>query len=464
MTTPASSSQPGPKPAIKPAAKPAANQGANQGAVTPQAPAQKVGQKAIPKAIQAGSGQTPAAKPVAKPSVKPPVKPPVQPAAKPIPYQVPPPVAKSRFRFRHWGIVFSFLLMVVAPVLVSAWYLWTRASDQYASYAGFSVRTEEASSAMDLLGGLGALSGSSSSDTDILYKFIQSQGLVAEIDAQLDLRALWAKADPDFDPVFAYHGPGTIEDMLDYWGRMVKVYNDSGTGLIDLEVRAFAPEDATKIAKAVYAESSAMINRLSAIAREDAIRYSREDLTQAVERLKTARAALTKFRNRTQIVDPAANIQGQVGLLSSLQFQLAETLIELDILRQTTRETDPRITQAERKVAVIEARMDAERRKLGIGGEGDVANAFATLVGEYESLFVDQQFAEQSYTVALAGFDAAQAEARRQSRYLAAHIAPTTAEKSEQPRRAVLLFFLGLFLFLIWTVLTLVAYSLKDRR
>lgn len=365
---------------------------------------------------------------------------------------------------RHRGIVLGFVLMVVLPVLLSAWYLWARATDQYASYAGFSVRTEEASSAMDLLGGLGALSGSSSSDTDILYKFIQSQGLVATIDAKLDLRAIWSKADPGQDPVFAYHEPGTIEDMLDYWERMVKVYNDSGTGLIDLEVRAFSPEDATRIAKAVYAESSAMINRLSAIAREDAIRYSREELATAVERLKTARAAMTEFRNRTQIVDPEADIQGQVGLLSSLQAQLAETLIEVDILRQTTHEGDPRITQAERKVMVIEARMEAERKKLGIGGEGDEANAFATLVGQYESLFVDQKFAEQSYMVALAAFDAAQAEARRQSRYLAAHIAPTLAEQAEYPQRGILLFLVGLFLFLIWAVLTLVAYSLKDRR
>lgn len=428
---------------------------------SPPPPAPKPASKAVPKVVPTPAAQ---AQPAAKPPANPPAKPPAKPPAQPTPYQVPPPVAKSRLRFRHLGVAFGFLLMVVVPVLVGGWYLWARASDQYASYAGFSVRTEEASSAMDLLGGLGALSGSSSSDTDILYKFIQSQGLVATIDAQLDLRSLWGKVDPDQDPVFGYHGPGTIEDMLDYWGRMVKVYNDSGTGLIDLEVRAFAPEDATKIAKAVYAESSAMINRLSAIAREDAIRYSREELATAVGRLKIARAALTEFRNRTQIVDPAADIQGQVGLLSSLQFQLAETLIEADILHQTTREGDPRITQAERKIAVIEARMTAERRKLGIGGEGEGANAFATLIGEYESLVVDQQFAEQSYTVALASFDGAQAEARRQSRYLAAHIAPTKAEKAEYPQRGVLLFLLGLFSFLIWTVLTLVAYSLKDRR
>lgn len=384
--------------------------------------------------------------------------------AQPAPQPVLPPAPKSRVRSRHWGVVLSFLLLVALPTGISAWYLWSQATDQYVSYSGFSVHTEETNSSIDLLGGITGLSGSSSSDTDILYKFIQSQGLVASIDAQLDLRALWAKADPDVDPVFAYHGPGTIEDMLDYWIRMVKVYNDSGTGLIDLEVRAFSAQDAKTIADLLYLESSAMINQLSAIAREDAIRYAREELTETVERLKLARAALTKFRNRTQIVDPAADLEGQVGLLSSLQIQLAETLIELDILSQTTGEGDPRITRAERKVAVIEARIKVERKKMGFGANAEEDDVFATLVGEYESLYVDQEFAEQSYIAALANYDMAQADARRQSRYLAAHITPTLAEQSEQPQRWTVLLLVGLILFLIWSVLVLLAYSLKDRR
>ena len=55
------------------------------------------------------------------------------------------------------------------PALVTAFYLWTRAADQYASDVAFSVRTEEKGSAIELLGGITELSGSSSSDTDILY-------------------------------------------------------------------------------------------------------------------------------------------------------------------------------------------------------------------------------------------------------------------------------------------------------
>ena len=57
------------------------------------------------------------------------------------------------------------------------------------------------------------------------------------------------------------------------------------------------------------------------------------------------------------------------------------------------------------------------------------------MVGRYEELLVDLEFANTAYTQALAGLAAARAEARRQSRYLAPHIQPTLAESSLYPRR-----------------------------
>lgn len=375
-----------------------------------------------------------------------------------------PPASRALPGWRHYIVLSSLLIVVVLPTLVAAWFLWARAADQYASNLGFSVRREEAGSAIELLGGITALSGSSSSDTDILYKFLQSQDLVRRIDEQLDLKGIWSHPAAAHDIIFGYDPEGTIEDLISHWKRMVKINYDSSSGLIDLRVLSFTPEDSRQIAETIFRESSAMINDLSAIAREDAIRFARADLSEAEERLKTAREVMTEFRNRTQIVDPAIDTQGQMSLVNTLQAQLAEAMIELDLLRETTRDSDPRIESATRRIRVIEFRIAAERQKLGIGTETGAGNAFADLVGEYERLIVDREFAERAYTAALAGYDAALAEARRQSRYLAAHVRPTLAEKAEYPERMIILTVTGLFLFLIWSVIVLVGYSLRDRR
>jgi capsular polysaccharide transport system permease protein len=374
-----------------------------------------------------------------------------------------PAAGPARTRPRHWLLLLSFVVCVLLPLAGAAWYLWTRAADQYASTVGFSVRREEVSSAIELLGGITALSGSSSSDTDILYEFLQSQKLVADIDAEMDLRSIWSRPRAT-DPVFTFDPDGTIEDLVAYWPRMVRISYDGGSGLIEIRVLAFDPADATRIATEIFDRASEMINDLSAIAREDALRYAREELETAVERLKTAREAVTEFRNRNQLVDPAIDLQAQAGLIGTLQAQLAEAMIEVDLLSDTTSASDPRLIQAQRRVEVIEARLAAERDKLGLGTPDQQGEVLAQLVGEYERLSVDREFAERSYTAALAAYDAAQAEARRKSRYLAAHILPTTAESPRYPQRAMLLGLAGLFLFLTWAILALVIYSLKDRR
>jgi len=372
-----------------------------------------------------------------------------------------PPARPAKPKRRHWGILISYLIFVMVPLSVLWWYLSERAADQYVSHVGFSVRTEEASSAMELLGGLTQISRTTSSDPDILYEFIQSQELVARIDERMDLRALYSK--PENDPFFTFPEDGTIEDLVSFWSRMVKIFYDGSAGLIELRVLAFDPDDAQRIATAIFEESSAKINELSAIARADATRYSREELEVAIERLKDARRAITDFRNTHQLVDPQIDIQGQVGLLNTLQQQLADSLIELDLLAVTTSSDDPRVVQANRKIEVIRARIDDERRKFGQVGALS-GEAYSVLLGDFEELTVDREFAEQAYLSALSGFDQSQAEASRQSRYLAAYISPTRAERSTYPRRQTIMGLSTLFILLGWATAVLLAYAIRDRR
>ena len=374
-----------------------------------------------------------------------------------------PPASAARRRGRHSVLIASFVLGVVLPAVLAGAYLYLRAADQYASVTGFAVRTEESGSAIDIIGGLTNLGGSSSKDTDILYEFIQGQQIVSEIDRTLDLEGIfsehWAT-----DPVFSMRPDSPIEDLLDEWRRKVQISYDAGTGLIEVRALAFAPQDAQAIAAAIFERSAAKINEDNAIAREDATGYAREELEVAIERLKAAREAMSTFRSRTQIVDPAADLQGQMGLLNTLQQQLAAALIEYDLVRETAREGDPRIAQAERRIEVIERRIEDERGKFSIGGAEAGGEDYVAILAEFDRLDVDLQFAREAYTAALTAYDSAQAEAQRKSKYLAAYVAPTLPESAQYPRRAMLTALVALFLALTWAILTLIYYSIRDRR
>ncbi|MEM9969767.1 MAG: sugar transporter [Pseudomonadota bacterium] len=375
---------------------------------------------------------------------------------------LPSPASHAGHSPRQRWLWLSFVVCVFLPTVGGALYLFHRAADQFASTVAFSVRTEELSSPIELFGGIADIASGGSADADILYEFIGSQEIVRALDARLDLAGRYAL--PANDPFFAFESNGSIEDLHSYWKRMVRLVYDPATGLIEVRALAFTPQDAQDIAKGVLEESSLLIDDLSAVAQADTTAFARAELDRAVERLKDARERVTAFRSRTQIVDPTADLQGQMGLLSVLEQQLAEALINADLLKETTRAGDPRLEQAQRRITVIEARIAGERRKLGVGGGGGAGGDYATLLAEFERLAVDREFAEQAYGAALAAFDQAQAEARRKSRYLAAHINPTLAETSQHPSRFLLTALIAFFALCLWSIAVLVFYSLRDRR
>lgn len=370
-----------------------------------------------------------------------------------------PEVRPARAERRHLLLALSFLLVVILPFLAVAAYLYARAADQYHSSVAFSIRSEDAGGgASGILGALTSIGSTSASDTDILFEFIRSQRIVEEINRDIDLRAIYNRAPGDV--WFALGDDPSIEALHGEWLRMVDVSLGSA-GIVEVTAKAFDPEDARRIAEAVLAHSSALVNRLSEQARGDAIKFATGELELAEANLKDMRQRMNDFRREHRLVDPTADVAGQAGLLNALQAQLAQALVDRDMLSTYAAEGDQRMIQANRRIDAITERIDSERGTLGVEG---VAGSLPDVLSSYEELRVDLEFANAAYTQALAGLAAARAEAGRQSRYLAPHIQPTLAETSLYPRRAMLSGLALLFLALGWGVAMLVYYNVRDNR
>ncbi|PPB79938.1 capsular polysaccharide transport system permease protein [Albidovulum inexpectatum] len=442
---------------VRPAQQPQRQAGAQgkpgSGAAAPKAaqqpgPANTGGQAGAAAAKGAAAGQGPA-----RGAPKPP---------QPLPVvDLPDPATEAPLRPRHRVALASFVAVVVVPTLAVLAYLYLIAADQYHSEVAFSIRSEEqsAGAAAGLLGALTQMSTGTATDADILYEFITSQSMVKAVDERLDLRTLFRK--PRFDPVFKLSENPSIEDLVDYWTRMVHVSYDKNSGIIHVQTEAFTPEDARAIAQAILEVSGKLVNELSEQARQDAIRYAMLDVQDAEKALREQRRKLAEFRSEYRIMNPEADVAGQMGLLSALQSELAQALVERDTLLSYVTEDDQRVQQANRRIDAISARIEAERTKLGIGG---IDVAITDVIGRYEELRTDLEFAAQAYTQALANLTLARAEARRQARYLAPHIQPTLAEESLYPRRALLTFLSAVFLFLAWSISMVLYYNVRDSR
>ena len=375
----------------------------------------------------------------------------------PAPVAAPP---RSVPRPRHYAALAAFLLLVLLPFAATVGYLYTRAADRYHSDVSFSIRSEEGGSgAAGLLGAITQIGTGTASEPDIVFEYVRSQEIVAAVDAELDLRRIYNRAPRD--PVFSLGEDAAVEDLVRHWNRMVDVSYESQAGIIQVRANAFTPEDARAITRAILEKSTALVNHLAEQARTDANRFAKDDLDEAEAHLRDLRQALASFRREHQMVDPAADVEGQMGLLNALQGELAKALVERDMLLTYAEPSDQRVQQANRRITAISDRIEDERTTLGAPG---TAGKMPEVVGDYEALRVDLEFASQAYTQALANLALARAEARRQSRYLAAHVEPTLAESSLYPRRALLSGLVGLFLVLGWSIAMLVYYNVRDSR
>lgn len=368
-------------------------------------------------------------------------------------------------RRRHRGVALSFVLLVLLPLIAVVLYLYILAEDQFASRTGFTIRSVDTSTAAELVGGLSAFvggGGAAMSNGDVLFAFIQSQQLVERVQARHDLLAAYSTHWRS-DPVFSIWPDATIEDLVWFWQRIVRVSYNPASGLMDVQVRAATAELARSIAETVVSESEQMINALNEQARADRMASAERELEAALDRVRAAREELAAFRARTQIVDPLADIQGRMGVINNLQQQLAQALVDYDLLLQTATDTDPRVRQAERRIEVIRERIAAERRTFATQDVTVFETDYPRLIAQFESLTVNQEFAERTYTAALAARDAARSEVEQQTLYLATFIRPTLAESAEYPQRLLLSFLTAMFLTLGWSAMILVYYSLRDR-
>ena len=380
---------------------------------------------------------------------------------------VPPPkellttVGKAKLRLRHYVLGLLFVLLVILPPVVWGRYLYTTAVDQYQSDVGFGSRTQEGSNTFDVLNVIGAGGGASTKDMDILNHFIDSQELVERVDAKLDLRKVWSRYPADW--YFSFPADGPIEDLVDYWNDMVKVSYDSSSGLMTLKVYAFSPEDAQAIAHEIVVECTAIINEMSKTAQDDTTRYARDTLAKAEGRYRDAQNALADFRIKNHIVDPQTQLAGASQVINSLVQQRAEAQINLDLLVGQVADSDPRIAQLTRRIAVIDKRLDEETGK--VGSLGDASDpGYAALIRDYQALTLEMDFAQKAYIAAQGAYDQTMTDAVQQTHYLATFLEPTKAQSTTAPDRPLQIFLTLLAGLLAWTAISMIYYALRDRR
>jgi capsular polysaccharide transport system permease protein len=232
---------------------------------------------------------------------------------------------------------FSFIVVVLLPIAITAIYEFAIAADQYVAEFRMTLRTADAPriEAVALFGG-GTAQTSVASESQIVTQFIASRAIVDELDPKLDLRRMFSPSAGDWWARLSL--PASIEQLVYHWQDQVDPFYDTTTGTIVVRARAFTPADALALSQAIVGASEELINDLSARARHDALSYAEAEVAASEARLTKALAAIRQFRDREGMIDPAKAADANATLATKLRDDLLRANSQLATLKALVRE------------------------------------------------------------------------------------------------------------------------------
>jgi capsular polysaccharide transport system permease protein len=222
-------------------------------------------------------------------------------------------------------------------------------------------------------------------------------------------------------------------------------------------VHAFRADDARRAAEALLELSEDLVNRLSQRSMDDALRLARTELAMAEQRAGEAREALDRFREEARELDPGQAGAAVRGIVAGLEGQLVQLRAEIGQKSTFMRPDNLGLAALRSRAEAIEQEIARERARLA--GEN---GAIAGMIGGFERLMLQREFADRGLASALASLEQARVEAQRQHLYVVRMVQPQSPEEAMYPRRWLLLMSIFVAALLTYAVAQLTFSALKD--
>jgi capsular polysaccharide transport system permease protein len=365
--------------------------------------------------------------------------------------------ARKGARAFRLGLIAAFIALVLVPLVVESIYWGLIASKQYTTEAKFALRSGE-SSPLDALGGiLGAPASQQMQDTQIIANYIKSRSMVEALNKALDLRRIYARPDVDYFSRLT-HGDA-IEDLVKYFRKRMDLTVEAASGIVQLDIRAFTPEESLALTNKAIELSETLVNELSTRSRRDAFQLAQSELSRAEERLKTATEHMREVRDTQGVLDAGAAAEAITKVINVLRLELSHAEESIATQGAGVNSDAPQVRILNARINSLKSQIADYTRQIA-GGKNSGGDSMAERLGALSRQQVELELARQQYVLASASFESARLSLETQSAYLVSFLRPTLAEKSTYPRRGwewSIVVFPALFLWMLLSALAVVA-------
>src|SRR5205814_994014 len=166
-----------------------------------------------------------------------------------------------------------------------------------------------------------------------------------------------------------------FEALYSSYQRFIAVERDSNSSVSTLAVKAYRPEDAHRIARALLEFSEQLVNQLNERSRRDLVGAFQREVEETEQQIGKIQTQLTTYRIQQKMLDPKSAATGPLELLAQMTAQQTKAR---DLIRDGRRELslglrDRLAPDRER----ARTRLGLSGGATGCGGTGQVAHGWA---------------------------------------------------------------------------------------
>ncbi|MCS2609131.1 chain-length determining protein [Halomonas dongshanensis] len=352
----------------------------------------------------------------------------------------------------HWAVA------ILAILLVSFyWFIW--AQDRYVSRATVVLETPQvATPEISFASLMGSGGGGNTHDLLLLREHLLSVDMLRRIDEALDFRSHFTQHGDIFARLSSQDAP--IEDLHKYYLRRVEIEMDDYAGVLNISVQAYTPEFAQQVTQMLLDAGEEHMNQMGHRLAQEQVRFLEEQMVRLNERFEEARSALLEFQNENGLVSPTATVESLNQVVSTLEGDLARMQARRTALASYQSEQSAELRQVEREIAALRDQIAQQSERLA-QATGDSLNRVSA---EYQILELQAQFAQETYSSALAALENTRLEAARQLKQVSVLQSPLLPEYPVEPNRLYNTTVFAIITIFLTFILSMLIMIVKDHR
>ncbi|MDE1159469.1 MAG: hypothetical protein PW791_14585 [Neorhizobium sp.] len=340
--------------------------------------------------------------------------------------------------------VFSIILMaiiggtLVLPMAASILYFAFIASPGYASEVRFIVRTSTPYLSRDRYASDTVEPKEKIvQDTAILLNYLDSPAIIQDMQKAVNLGDLYGRSDIDF--MSRLRSDATQEDLLKYWKRHFSTSVNAKSGIVELEVTAYSPQEANAMVKLVLHLAEQRVNQLSSGMWDDLRASSQRNVDTATKDVGDLRGQIRDTQNKTGVFDIDLSAQSNSDLLTTVETSIADLRSRRVALSQSVGDKSPQMLDMDRQIAAQEEQAKALRAQSA-GGTTTRGGNLADYSTIFDQLKLNLSLAETRLKSAITDLEKVKLVSSLQLVYVDAFIQPTVPDRNKYPNVPLSLF------------------------